>query len=98
MTANTYMMIADFRGDRLDRNLRQDPAHELRCEMCWKPLYPEAGNIKSVIVLDDFNFELPNTEEELSNATGIVAVGPRCYTALRKLAKDYGFIVKLKRD
>jgi len=91
-------MIADFRGDNLDRNMRKDPKHPIRCELCWKPLYLEAGNIKNVIVIDDDNFEFPNTEEELNSATGIVPIGPKCYTMLRKVAKADGFIVKVKKS
>lgn len=91
-------MIADFRSNNLDRNMRKDPNHHIRCEMCWKPLYPEAGNIRNVIVIDEDNLELPNTEEELNNATGTARIGPRCYTALRKAAKTEGFIVRVKKQ
>jgi hypothetical protein len=93
-----HWMIADFRGNNLDRNMRKDPNHAIRCEMCWKPLYPEAGNVKNVIVIDDDNFELPNTEAELSTSTSDVPIGPRCYTALRKSAKAHGFIVKVNTE
>jgi hypothetical protein len=89
-------MIADFRGDNLDRNLAKDPDHHTRCELCWKPLYPEAGKMKSVVVMDEDNFEFPNTEEDLNKATGTVPVGPSCYTKLRKYAKIEGFIIKVK--
>ena len=83
--------MADFRGDYLDRNMNKDPNHPIRCEICWKPLY---DNAKNVIVIDEDNFQLPNTEEELNNAKATAPIGPRCYTMLRKYSKIYGFIVK----
>lgn len=90
-------MIADYRGDNLDRNMRKDPDHPIRCELCWKPLYPEAGNVRNVIVMDEDNFEFPHTEEDLNNATGTAPIGPTCYTKLRKFAKADGFIVKVEK-
>tara|TARA_R110002110_G_scaffold92555_24_gene241552 strand:- start:4704 stop:4979 length:276 start_codon:yes stop_codon:yes gene_type:complete len=89
------MMIADIRGDNLDRNSQKDPHHSPRCEMCWKPLY---GVIKHVFVTCPDNLILPAHDGEISAESDTVSIGPACYRRLRKLGKEYKFVVKTKKE
>lgn len=83
--------ISYFRGDNLDKNLRKDPNHPLRCEMCWKPLY---DNIKHIVVTCQDDLTFPNTEAEVLSDSPTIPVGPRCFRDLIKEAKENGFIIK----
>lgn len=91
------MMIHDFRSDNLDRNMAKDPNHTLRCEMCWKPLYAEKNKIRNVIVSCPINKILPETETDITPNSTTIPIGPSCYTKLRKYAKEFNFIVTVKK-
>ena len=90
-------MIHDFRGDNLDRNLAKDPDHHTRCEMCWKPLYPEKNNVRHIYVTCDTNFYLPTEKDVVTEDSPTFIIGPACYRTLRKYSKNYNFVVKVKK-
>ena len=91
------IMIHDLRSNNLDRNLAKDPTNFTRCEMCWKPLYPEKNNVRQVFVTCKDNLFLPTADDVITDESPTFLIGPACYRDLRKLSKTHNFVVKAKK-